>query len=211
MARTWKIRALAGLFVVALLVAGCGKKEEPAPPPSSAGGGPTGMADPMKQAQEAMQQANQGTPVAAVAPATLKEMLPAALDGMKQTDASSERTQMGGVDLSMAEADYAPDDGDASIHITIMDAGSLSGPMRMGLAGWAMTQYSRETETGYQKTTTYAGHKAMEEYDTQSKGGSLYVYVADRFVVQVEGQQTTMDAIKQAAGKIDIKKLAGLK
>jgi hypothetical protein len=205
-----KIRASIGLFVAALLVCGCGKKEEPAPPP----GAPSPMStmnDAMAQTQQALQQANQGQVVQATAPATMKEMLPAEVPGMKRTDISAERTQIGGMDLSRAEAEYATDDGDASIRLAITDAGSLSSPMRMGLAGWAMAQYSRETDTGYEKTTTYAGYKAVEEYDTQSKSGSLRVFVAERFVVEAEGNQTTMEAIKQALGKIDLKKLAALK
>ena len=223
MRRMLNVRVLIVLSVAILLVYGCGKKEEPAPStpgsaqsPGSAqnpaatapaAGQPANMEDAVAQAQQMFQQA----PVEATAPATLSEMLPAELPGMKRTDTSSDRVQMGGADLSRAQAEYGADDGGASIEITITDAGSVSGPMRIGLAGWAMAQYNRETETGYEKTTTYSGYKAMEEYDTQSKEGSLRVFVADRFVVEVDGSQTTMETIKQAMGKLDVKKLAALK
>jgi hypothetical protein len=231
-----KIGALIGLSVAALLFLGCGKKEEPAPPetpgapesatpaesptpvPPTAGrtadSPPAQMPDMAAAAartEQALQQANQGQVVEAAAPGTMKEMLPAELPGMKRTDVSAERTQMGGVDISTANAQYDTESGDASIHIAITDTGNLSGPMRMGLASWAMAQYSRETDTGYEKTTTYAGYKAVEEYDTQSKDGVLRVFVADRFVVEVNGSQTTMEVIKQAMDRIDLKKLAALK
>ncbi len=212
MVRTLKIRFLVGLSVGALLLSGCGKDDEPAPPPpSSTGGQPTGMTDAMTQAQQALQQANGGETVKAAAPAALKEFLPAAIAGMKWTDATSESVQMGGVDMSHAEATYEADDGNVTIQITITDTGSLSGPMRMGMTGWALAQYKRETETGYERTTTYGGYKAMEEYDRETKDGALRVFVADRFVVAVDGQQTTMEAIKQAMDSVDVKKLAGLK
>jgi hypothetical protein len=51
----------------------------------------------------------------------------------------------------------------------------------------------------------------VEEYDRQSKDGVLRVFVADRFVVEVNGSQTTMEVIKQAMDGIDLKKLAALK
>jgi hypothetical protein len=230
MTRMLRTRVLVGLSVAVLWGSGCGKKEEPAPsspgtpeaaapaqtptPPPTAGqmtGNAPAQSPDMSEAVAQAQQMFQQTPVEAVAPATLKDMLPAELPGMKRLDASAESAQMGSANLTRAHGEYGTDSGGSSIEISITDAGSLTGPMRIGLAGWSMAQYDRQTETGYQKTTTYSGYKAMEEYDTQSKSGSMRVFVADRFVVEAEGDQTTMEAIKQALGKIDVKKLAALK
>ncbi len=216
MTRMLKKREVIGLCVVALLVCGCGKKEPASPetpsaPQSSAPAQMPNMAEMAARTQQELQQANQGKVVEPLAPSAMKELLPAELSGLKRTDASAEGTQMGGVDISTAEAQYDADGAGASIHIAITDVGNLSGPMRMGMTRWAMAQYSRETDTGYEKTTTYAGCKAMEKYDTQSKDGTLRVFVADRWVVEVEGSEATMEVIKQAMDKIDLKKLATLK
>jgi len=151
---------------------------------------------------------NKGKDIKPVDMGKLKEMLPAELDGMKRTNASSERNQMMGIDMAKAEANYEA--GDGSIKIAIMDMGNLSGPMRMGMAGWAMKQYSRETDSGYEKTTTYKGYKGMEEYDNNTRQGGLRLFVADRFIVELNGYQTTMEAMKKAMDKIDLKKLAAL-
>jgi hypothetical protein len=78
----------------------------------------------------------------------------------------------------------------------------------MGMAGWAMAQFNRETDTGYEKTTTYNGYKAYEKYDTQDKRGTMRVFVSERFIVEVQGDNVTIDTLKQALGKIDFKKLA---
>ena len=68
-----------------------------------------------------------------------------------------------------------------------------------------------ETEpTGYEKTITYKGYKGMEEYDNSEKDGGIRVFVADRFVVEVHGNQTSMDEIKKAMDEIDLKKMASL-
>ena len=87
----------------------------------------------------------------------------------------------------------------------ITDIGNASGPMRMSMTGWTPAQVDRQTDTGYEKTTTYEGYEAIEEYDSQDQHGELLVFVGNRFVVEVRGDHTTMETIKQA---IDLKKLA---
>lgn len=241
MASIVRTHGVAALFVVALLVAGCGKKDQeptpgsgslaPAPsaaPTASQTAAPSGaqqmastpsasstpapdMAQVEAQTKQALAQMNQGATVAALSPATVKGFLPAELPGFNRTDASAERTQMAGVDICVAEAQYAAAEGDGSIDVTITDVGNLSGPMKMGMTGWAMAQYNRETDTGYEKTTMYNGCKAVEEYDNESKSGALRIFAADRFVVEVRGSDVTMDAIKQAMGKIDLAKLTAAK
>lgn len=223
MASTWKTQGIIGLLAVALLLTGCGKKDQEPTPGSGSGtpassSAPSGsstqmpdMAQTEAQTKQALAQMNQGQTVEALPPATMKGFLPAELSGLARADISAERMQMGGVDLSVAQAQYRAADGDASIDVTITDVGNVTGPMKMGMAAWAMAQYSRETDTGYEKTTTYNGYKAMEEYDNDAKEGALRVFVADRFVVAVEGNDVTMDAIKQAMGKIDLSKLAAAK
>ena len=171
---------------------------------------PADMAKLAEQNRQALAQANKGKEIQAASPDVLKAVLPADLPGMKRTDASAERTQAMGVDIANATGQYQTEDGNTNVHITITDLGNMSGPMRMGMTAWTMAQYSRETDTGYEKTTTYGGYKAMEEYDKTDRTGAIRVFVADRFVVAAEGNGVTMDTLKQALDKIDLKKLASL-
>jgi len=212
-----------------LLLCGCGKKSDEQQaksseqsstesgtsavnqntmPQSTIAGKEETIADVEARNRQALMEMNKGKDIKPVDMGKLKEMLPAELDGMKRTNASSERNQMMGIDMAKAEANYEA--GDGSIKIAIMDMGNLSGPMRMGMAGWAMKQYSRETDSGYEKTTTYKGYKGMEEYDNNTRQGGLRLFVADRFIVELNGYQTTMEAMKKAMDKIDLKKLAAL-
>jgi hypothetical protein len=167
------------------------------------------MAAAAAQNRQALAQMNQGKLVAAVPAATLKELLPEKLAGMKRTDASAERNQTMGVDMTNAHASYEGEN-EASLSLSLTDAGSLTGPMRMGLAGWTMGEFSRETDTGYERTGTFHGYKGVEQYDTQNKAGSVRIFVADRFVVEVEGNGVTMETLKQALGQLDLKKMATL-
>ncbi|MGE5294160.1 MAG: hypothetical protein ACM3VT_04975 [Solirubrobacterales bacterium] len=178
---------------------------------SASGGAATTdtLAAAAEQNRQALAQTNQGKQIAAVTVDTLKSQLPETLGGMTRIDASGERNQAMGFDISNAEAQYTGQN-DASISLKVTDVGNLSGTMRLGMVGWTMAQYDRTTDTGYEKTATYSGYKGMEEYDNESKSGTIRVFVADRFVVELTGNNTSMDTIKQALGQVDLKKLASL-
>jgi hypothetical protein len=218
---------IVAVCVLAVALAGCGKKvgqkqspQSPQPAQATKTQAPAGEAAPAassmpdyakmaEQNRQTLAQMNQGKVVEAVPGATLKDLLPADLPGMKRTSASGERNQAMGVDVSNAEGRYAAADGQgASVTIRLTDIGSVTGPVRTAMASWAMAQYSRETDTGYEKTTTFNGYKAMEEYRTQDKHGTVRVWVADRFIVEIMGNNVTMDTLKEMLGKLDFKKLA---
>jgi hypothetical protein len=165
------------------------------------------MAKAMQQLSEAMQKAS---PVEPVNFRTLKALLPKELPGMKRTSAEGSKTSAMGVKVSQAEATYTNKDG-GTIHIQIMDMGSMKDMVGMAMAGWAMAEYDRETDTGYERTLDYKGNKAMEEWDNEAKSGKISVLVANRFVVEVEGDGVDMRTIKAALDKIDLKKLASMK
>jgi len=159
--------------------------------------------------RKALTEMNKGKDIKSVAAAKLKALLPAELPGMKRTDATSEQTQSMGIDMSSAEGEYSAADGSgANVRIKLTDTGNMSGSMRMGMGPWMTGEYSRETDTGYEKTITINGCRGMEKYDTKNKEGSLQIMVADRFIVDVEGYGITMETLKQVVGKIDLKKLA---
>ncbi len=162
-----------------------------------------------EQNRQVLTQMNQGKQITAVTPDTLKGFLPQTLAGMAQTNASAEQNQAMGINLTHAEGEYAGQN-DASLSLQVTDVGNLSGPMKMGMVGWTMAQYDRKTDAGYEKTATYSGYKGVEEYDNESKSGTIRVFVADRFVIELNGSNTSMDTIKQALGQIDFKKISAL-
>jgi hypothetical protein len=72
--------------------------------------------------------------------------------------------------------------------------------------------YSRESNDGYEKATTVAGHPAMEKWNTKSSNGEINVLVGKRFMVTLEGRH--IDDIKQLqdfASNVDFGAIAAIK
>lgn len=114
-----------------------------------------------------------------------------------------------GMRISNTVARYEGDGG-RSMTIAITDIGGMGSTAAMGMAAWSMTDFDRTTSSGFERTTRFEGFKAME---SQSKQGSytsakLSVLVGERFIVQLEGQNVELDALKGAARSLDLRELA---
>jgi hypothetical protein len=140
----------------------------------------------------------------------LKELLPEKAAGLKRIEATGERSGAMGFTISRAEAKYG-DDGQTAVHIEIFDTGGIAGVGTMALAAWTMADIDKETSTGYEKTTKLEGHKGYEKYDSQSKSGELNVLVADRFVVNINGNNLSVVKLKGILRDLDLDKLSDLK
>ena len=141
----------------------------------------------------------------------LKSLLPESIGDLKRTNAEGEKNSAMGFTVSQAKADYSSEDGSKYIDIEITDFGGTTGWAGLASWGWTMAEVDRETETGYEKTTTFKGHKAFERYDNQYQNGNIEVLVAGRFMVSVDGSNISMDIIKNALDEIDFSKLEGMK
>jgi len=171
-------------------------------------GGGEDMAEAMKKMGEAM---TGGKKVEPVDFRELKALLPEGIPGMKRTNATGERNAAFGINVSEAEGNYETEDGSSNMSIKITDMGSISGLTAMAAFGWAMADFDRETDNGYEKTTQFSGHKAFEEYDNSDQSGKVQVLVAERFIIEANGYNVKMDAIKSALGKVNLGKLEGWK
>ena len=139
----------------------------------------------------------------------LKALLPAALDGMKRTKASGEKSGAMGMTVAFAEGIYEADDG-GNIHIKISDNAGMGGFMAFAQAGWTASEIDRESDTGFERTTAYGQNKAREEYDNRDKRGKVEILVGGRFLVEVNGDNVAWEAIQSAAKKVDLTTLAAL-
>ena len=141
----------------------------------------------------------------------LKVLLPESIGDLKRTNAKGEKSGAMGFTISKAEADYNNEEHSQSIDIEITDLAGASGFAGVAAWGWAMADIDKETETGYEKTIKYKGHKAYEKYDNEYQNGSIEVLVSGRFMVSVNGNSVPMEIIKNAIDEIDIGKLEAMK
>jgi hypothetical protein len=136
----------------------------------------------------------------------LKELLPENLPGMNRTSAEGEKAGAMGFVMSNAEARYEGENG-GRISIKITDVGAVAGAAALTAFGWTLGEIDKETSSGYERTTTIKGNKGYERYDRDGKSGELSLMVAGRFIVEVNGNDVTVDALKDALDKVDLGKL----
>jgi len=202
------------LYVIILLVlSGCGKGGENQPNDNKNSDEKTGIksmddfVDNMKEVQKNMEE---GQKYEVVDFRDLKALLPESLGDLNRTNAQGEKNGTMGFTISKAEADYYNEDNSKSLNIEITDLAGASGFAGLAAWGWAMVDIDKETETGYEKTTKYKGHKAYEKYDNEGVYGSLEVLVSGRFMVNIDGNNVPMETIQSALDEIDIAKLESM-
>ena len=190
------------MAITSLLIS-CGKKEEKQEEPKSG-------IETLQQFADKAKEMQSREPVDPVDFRKLKELLPEEIAGFKRTEASGEKEGAMGFTISRAEAKYKGSS-DATVDIEILDTGGIAGVATMALAAWTMADIDKESDTSYEKTTQLDGYKAFEKYDSQSKSGELNLLVADRYVVNLNGNNVTMEQMKNALADLNLNRLADLK
>ena len=158
----------------------------------------------------AMNASNAGKKVETVDYKLLKDMLPDNAAGLKRSDATGEKTAAMGIQVSNAEGQYSDDHG-KNLTLKITDIGSMTGLAGMAAYAWAMTDMDRESDSGYEKTSNFNGYKSHEKWTKEGSYGEISVLVGNRFVAEASGSGIDMNALKDALGKLDLKKLDGMK
>jgi hypothetical protein len=138
----------------------------------------------------------------------LKEMLPEALPEMQRNNASGERTEMMGIQVSSAEAQYGSG-ANGRVHVKISDLGTLTA--LSGMAAALEPKVDKETDTGYEKTARYNSRQVHESYDRASQQGEMKVLLDGRFEVEVSGSGVKMETIKATLASIDLNRLEAMK
>lgn len=206
--------AWTGAAVVACaltLMSGCGGEEEATTDATDvAAAGPIALLDeqgePVEVVPEQAEEA-EAAPMPAATPRatadlkTLKALLPESIAGFERTDASAEKTSVG--DFTMAQADGTYEQGDASIDISVVDLGSGNSEFAQGMAAWSQIELEHETETGYERTTTYKGMPAFERFDADGGSGDYQVFVGGRFMVTIDGYGVTEEQLAAARDAVD--------
>ncbi len=142
----------------------------------------------------------------------LTAILPASLPGRERTNAGGEKSRVMGMGTSQAQGEYRAEDGQSQIDITINDLGSVRGIGMFGF-NWLMVDVDKATDQGYERTLKYEGNPAYEKFEQGSdwSRGQMSVFVADRFVVTVEGNGVSEAEIKDALGRVNLRRLEAMR
>ncbi len=165
---------------------------------------PEDLANEMERRMKDMEK---GSPEELVDFQKLKDLLPSRLGWFVRKEHKGQRAGVAGFGASSAEAKYAS--GQQTMDVSIADLGPMAGLVG-AIAVWANVEMDNTTETGFERTTTVQGYKAIEKYDRASETGELNIIVGDRFMVHLQGEQIKEKTLREAAGKLALKKLEHL-
>jgi hypothetical protein len=147
-----------------------------------------------------------GPAVLAISTDILKGYLPAAFSGYSRGDIEANSGGVAGFSGSNVEADYMK--GDAHVKLSITDISAAGG--FAAFAGAIGIESSKQTANGYEKIGKVDGRMTTEEWDKPSKAGKYGVLIADRFMIEADGQGADMDDLKAAVAAIGPTKLETL-
>ena len=114
---------------------------------------------------------------------------------------------MFGLKISTAEAVYK--DGDERIKINIVDGGGIGGLVK-GMADWSTIEIDKESDKGYERTTTINGYKAFVKWESRYQKSSIALIIKDRFIVTLEGKNIDIDNLEGVLDDIDLNDLEDL-
>jgi hypothetical protein len=188
---------------VAAVLVGCGRQgEQRSSGPIEVNGKPMDLRQLENESERAEKAAQQGT--RALAPASLKDLLPASVGGYARGDVSTGL----GPEPGMAKARARYVKGTSAFVLEVTDLGAIGA---VGAAAEARGVESvRRTATGYEKITTAAGRMVTEEWDTASRSGRYSIVAADRFAISAEGSADTVDVLKAAVETVNAARLRAL-
>jgi hypothetical protein len=153
----------------------------------------------LEEASRKMQEAAR-TGKADLTPAEdLKGLLPGQAGGFTRGEVSTETASAGGYGSSQAKAEYSR--GEAAARLSVADmaaAGAFA-----GMAGALSVESSKESGDSYEKVGKVGGRLTMEEYDRSSRRGKYGVLVGERFMVEAEGHDLSMDELKGLVNAVD--------
>ena len=126
----------------------------------------------------------------------LQELLPASVGAYQRT--AVETVGMGEMG-STAEATYSA--GDRSFRLKVVDMSALGALAGVGAA--MGVEQSQEDADGYERSGAVGGQMRSEAWNRTRTSGRYAVVVANRFLVEAEGQAESIDELKEAVASID--------
>ncbi len=137
----------------------------------------------------------------------LKARLPEAIGELKRESIESQSGQAMGMGGSTAKASYAQ--GERRVDLSISDLGGLAGVAAM--ASWANVSSDRETAEKIEKTYKQGQRTIKEEAWKDGSRGELTVLLSNGIVVEANGRQVDLAAVRAIVENLGLDKLETIK
>lgn len=188
------------LLVASLLLAGCGGDDAPAPAPAD--DAPVGLMGALDAARNAAGAASRR----ATPPRSADEMrnrMPDSVEGLPRVDLSVASGGMEGFNMTTVQARYEGGERQR-VEISMVDMGHVPG-MLEAATPWLNFQFDRTSSTGFERTMRFEGFPGFE---SEERNGdqirSELTLIVDGLMVQVEGRNVELDALRGVAGRLDL-------
>jgi hypothetical protein len=119
-----------------------------------------------------------------------------------------DRSGVQGMMAARIEAEYA-DEGGKRVNLEVTDTGGAAG--LMGLASFVGVQGERENDERIERTKKEGNRLVHEEVSKKGGQNQYTIVLAERFVVNAEGQGVDINTLKSAVNSIDLGKLESLR
>jgi hypothetical protein len=130
----------------------------------------------------------------------LKALVPETLMGAERKNQDVNAS----IGTNVASADYEISDS-TSITLSVYDCAGPGGSGIYGMHIGGLLNDLHENDQDYIKSVDFNGGKAYEECDKINFECTFSYFTAGRFLVTLEGDHVSVDALKQAAGGLKIK------
>lgn len=115
---------------------------------------------------------------------------------------SSERQSVGAAGIQMATATAKYEGDGRTLTVNLMSGGGLMAGPAMA---FAMVDFDRSTDDGYERTVTLHGFKGMETYEENGdyRRAEITLLVGNNVMIKLESEGMTMDELEDALDDLD--------
>ncbi|MDE2878083.1 hypothetical protein [Candidatus Palauibacter soopunensis] len=141
------------------------------------------------------------------------DVLPERAGDLRRTSREGATGGAFGFRVSAAEAEYEGRNG-AEVEVAIFDIGALPVIGSEGFVEWLDLSVDQESDRGWERTIEYEGYPAIEEFRRTrgDRGRAEFTwFIEDRFVVELEGRNLTIDELHALRDAIDTGALADMR
>jgi len=141
-------------------------------------------------------------------PDELQKFVPQTLGGLERTEFEARSDAAMGMSITSVTARYQGND--RSVELKVQDIGAVPA-LSMAMAAWAQSTVNRENADEVERIFQRDGVSFKEEYRKDGSQSEMTMMLPNGVLLEFQGDNLDMDALRTAASGVDVKRLAALK